>query len=60
MKAVMTANILIKITFIICVTILAIIFQKIGLLWWFLLTPILGYEYKNNKANNQNEQGGAE
>lgn len=61
MKIVMIANILIKVIFMICVTILAITFSKTSLLWWFVLTPFLGYEYKtSNNSDHPTEKGGAE
>lgn len=59
MKMVMIANIVIKVSFMICVTILSIVFNKIGLLWWFLLLPFLGYECHSQK-DNSTEEGGAE
>lgn len=49
MKIVMIANILIKVSFMICVTILSIVFNKVSLLWWFLLVPLLGYSYESEK-----------
>lgn len=61
MKIVMIANILIKAIFMICVTILAITFSKTSLLWWFVLIPFLGYEYKtSNNSDHQTEKGGEE
>jgi hypothetical protein len=56
MKIVMIANIVIKVCFVICVTILSIVFNKTSLLWWFALTPFLGYEYKSHPT----EKGGEE
>lgn len=59
MKMVMIANILIKVSFMICVTILSIVFNKTSLLWWFLLAPFLGYDYHTEK-DNPTEKGGIE
>lgn len=57
MKMVMITNILIKVSFIVCVTILSIVFNKVSLLWWFLLLPFLGYEYRTEK-DKPTEKGG--
>lgn len=56
LKIVMIANILIKSVFIICVTILSIMLNKTSLLWWFVLTPFLGYEYKSHETEKGGEQ----
>ena len=50
MKIVMIGNILIKIVFMICVTIFLIVFNNTSLLWWFLLAPFLGYSYETKKG----------
>ena len=55
MKAVMIANIFIKCVFMICITILAIVFSKISILWWFILTPFLEYEYKSHPTKEGGE-----
>ena len=61
MKIVMIANVVIKVCFMICVTILAITFSKISLLWWFLLTPFLEYEYKrSNNTDHPTGKGGGD
>ena len=60
MKIVMIANILIKTVFVICVTVSAIMFNKTSLLWWFVLTPFLGYEYKTKETAHPTEKGGGE
>ena len=60
MKAVMIANILIRTVFMVCVTVLAIMFNRTNILWWFLLTPLLGYEYTRKIENHQTEKGGGE
>lgn len=51
MKAVMIANVIIKSVFALCVTIAAICFSKAGILWWYILLPFLGYEYKQTPLN---------
>lgn len=60
MKIVMIASTVIRVCFVICVTILSIRFNRIDLLWLFVLTPFLGYEYRRNIADHQTEKGGAE
>ena len=60
MKIVMIANILIRTVFVICVTVLAIMFNRTNILWWFLLTPLLGYEYTKKIADHPTEKGGEE
>ncbi len=60
MKIVMIANIVIRTTFMICVTILSIVFNKTSLLWWFLLTPLLGYEYHGKTDDHPTEKGGVQ
>lgn len=60
MKIVMIANILIRTVFMVCVTVLAIMFNRTNILWWFLLTPLLGYEYKRTIDDHPTEKGGAE
>ena len=56
----MIANILIRTVFVVCVTALAIMFNRTNILWWFLLTPLLGYEYKRTIDDHPTEKGGAE
>lgn len=58
MKTVMIANILIKTVFVVCVTVLAIMFNRTNILWWFLLTPLLGYEYTRKIDDHPTEKGG--
>ena len=57
MKVVMIGNILIKSVFMICVTVLSIVFSKTSLLWWFILTPLLGYGYSEDDST---EKGGGQ
>lgn len=47
MRAVMFCNAVIKSVFAVCVTGAAIYFNKAGVLWWFVLLPFLGYDYKS-------------
>lgn len=56
MKIVMIANILIRTVFMVCVTVLAIMFNRTNILWWFVLLPFLGYTYKETPI----AKGGAE
>lgn len=58
MKAVLITNVITRAIFIICVTILAISFDKISILWWFVLLPFLGYEYKETPITHSTEKGG--
>ena len=58
MRIVMIANILIRTVFMVCVTVLAIMFNRTSILWWFLLTPLLGYEYIRNIDDHPTEKGG--
>ena len=56
----MIANAVIRVCFVICVTILSVRFNRIDLLWWFVLTPFLGYEYTRNIVDHPTEKGGAD
>ena len=58
MKIVMIGNVVIKVCFMICVTIISIRFSNINLLWWFVLLPFLGYEYKTKDTDHPTEKGG--
>lgn len=51
MKMVMIANVIIKVAFMVCITILSLKFESVKVLWWFLLTPFLGFEYSNGKVS---------
>lgn len=53
MKVVMIGNILIKTVFMICITILSVVFNNTSLLWWFLLAPFLGYSYETKKGSTE-------
>ena len=46
MKTVMIANIIIKSVFALCVTMAAIYFKNAWILWWFMIVPFIGYDYK--------------
>lgn len=58
MRAVMTANIIIKSVFTICVTAAAIYFNNARIMWWYMVVPFLGYDYKETptKKGKDNEQ----
>jgi hypothetical protein len=47
MKAVMTANVIIKSVFAICVTVAAVYFNNSWILWWYMVVPFLGYSYES-------------
>ena len=46
MKMVVIANVIIKSVYAVCVTILAIAFKSIGVLWWFILLLFIGLSYE--------------
>ena len=48
-KITMIANIIIETTFVICVTLAAIHFERIGILAWYLLVLLMGYQVKTQK-----------
>ena len=56
MKTVLVTNVITKTVFAICVTILAISFNNISVLWWFILLPFLGCSYTETPI----KKGGAE
>ena len=58
MKSVLITNVITKAVFIICVTVLAISFDKASILWWFILLPFLGYAYKKTPITHPTEKGG--
>ena len=51
LKFTMITNIIIKSVYIICITLMAIHFEKVGICWWYLLALFLGYDYKENPIN---------
>lgn len=48
MKMAIIANVIIKSVYAVCVTILAIEFKSIGILWWFILLLFIGLSYKES------------
>ncbi len=50
MKSVMLCNIIVKSVFAICVTVAAICFGRVGILWWYLLLLGIGYDYHREPA----------
>ena len=50
MKFVMLCNLFIKVSFIACVTFAAIHFHNHGILWWYVLLPFIGYDFKETKG----------
>lgn len=56
MKSVLIANVITSSVFIICVTILAIWFNREGVLWWLILLPFLGYSYKETPSEKGGER----
>ena len=52
MKSVMTANIIIKTVFAICVTAAACYFGNPVILWWYMFIPLLGYSYETKRGEN--------
>lgn len=55
MKITMIANILIKCVLMVCITVAAIHFNRVGVLWWFVLVPFVGYDYKSTPINKGGE-----
>ena len=60
MKNVMQTNLFIKVVFTLCVTAAAIYFGKAGVLWWYVLLPFIGYEYKSSSENKKATDCGTE
>ena len=58
MKFVIIGNIIIKSIFALCVTVAAIYFRNPNILWWYMVVPFLGYDYKETpiKKGADNEQ----
>ncbi len=56
MKAVMICNAVIKSVFALCVTAAAMYFNNVWILWWYMVLPFLGYDYKETPI----KKGGAE
>lgn len=58
MKSVMICNAVIKSVFAVCVTVAAVYFHNAGLLWWYVLLLLLGFEYKETpiKKGAKNEE----
>lgn len=58
MKSVMICNLIIKSVFAVCVTVAAIYFGKVGILWWYVLLMLIGYDYKETplKEGADNER----
>lgn len=46
-------NIVLKCTYIICVTAAAIYFNSAAILWWYLLVFLLGYDYTPKKEGQK-------
>lgn len=57
MRAVMACNTIIKSVFAMCVTAAAIWFNNASVLWWYMVLPFIGYEYKETpiKKGETNE-----
>jgi hypothetical protein len=56
MKTVMLFNFLIKAVYTVCVTLASMHFNSPAILWWFLLLPLLGYEYRETPIKNMNNE----
>ena len=57
MRAVMICNAVIKSVFALCVTGAAIYFNNTWVLWWFMVLPFLGYDYKETPTKKGNDNG---
>lgn len=53
-KIVMLANIVIRVAFMVCVTVAAIRFDKPAMCWWYPLSIFMGYEIR--KAADEDEE----
>lgn len=49
---VMLCNALIEVTFIVCVTLAAIHFEKPSMCWWYVLVLFLGYSVKTKQDDD--------
>ena len=54
MKTVMVSNVLIMVTYAICVTCAAIYFNDPGILWWYIFMGFLGFSYKSGGTEDGN------
>ena len=58
MKTVMLCNVLIKTAFAICVTVAAMYFKNAWILWWYMVVPLLGYDYKETPLQKKGADDG--
>ena len=58
---VLLCNAIIEATFVVCVTLAAIHFDKPAMCWWYVLTLFMGYSLKWRSTDDENERkcGGA-
>lgn len=49
MKQAIIANAIIRCVFFACVTAAAITFEKMGILWWYILGLFVGFEYHEER-----------
>jgi hypothetical protein len=54
MNALMIANMIIMTTYAMCVTYAAVHFNDPGILWWYLLLPLIGFTSTERKTDNEN------
>jgi len=54
-KWAMACNVLIQVSFAFFVTVAAIKFGRTGLLWWYLLLPLLGYDFTVRREGGSND-----
>lgn len=56
LKFVVLSDTLLKIAYCVCVTIAAIHFNDPGILWWYLLSCMLGYNYSSDGKKEANHE----
>lgn len=54
-KMAMLFNLVTYATFIVCVTVAAMYFDKSSLLWWYILVPFLGVNHKETQDKKEQD-----
>lgn len=54
LKFVALISVILKIAYCVCITVAAIHFNRVGILWWYWLALLFGYEYRGGK-DDKNE-----
>lgn len=58
LKFTILGNVLIRVSYILCVTAAAFHFHKPVLLWWYLLVLLIGYSYKTETKEGKDNGTG--